>query len=100
MARVCHISLMSTRRVALTFEVLQYEDGQPFVALVFMKDGRPVPIEGRLFTFDLAAGTTQLEAETLARLLSRRVTHLAETVAAEPEVGDAAHEKVLAEQAT
>ena len=89
---------MSTRRVELTFEVLQYEDGQPFVALVFMKDGRPLPIEGRLFTFDLAPGTTHLEAETLARLLSRRVTHLAETVAAEPEVGDLPHENSLAEQ--
>jgi hypothetical protein len=89
---------MSTRRVALTFEVLQYEDGQPFVALVFMKDGRPVPVEGRLFTFDLAPGTTQLEADTLARLLSRRVTHLAETVAAKPELGDTPTEKVLAEQ--
>ena len=86
---------MSTRRVELTFEVLQYEDGQPFVALVFMKDGRPLPVEGRLFTFDLAPGTTKLEAETLARLLSRRVTHLAETVAVEPAV---AEERPLAEQ--
>jgi hypothetical protein len=89
---------MSTRRVELTFEVLQYEDGQPFVALVFLKGGRPVPVEGRLFTFDLAPGTTQLEAETLARLLSRRVTHLAETVAAEPAVADAAEETPVAER--
>jgi hypothetical protein len=89
---------MSTRRVELTFEVLQYEDGQPFVALVFMKDGRPLPVGGRLFTLDLAPGTTQVEAETLARLLSRRVTHLAETVAAEGAAGEHADERSLAEQ--
>ena len=89
---------MSTRRVELTFEVLQYEDGQPFVALVFLRDGRPVPVGGRLFTFDLAPGTTQLEAETLARLLSRRVTHLAETVAAKPVAPDMAEETPVAEQ--
>lgn len=89
---------MSTRRVAVTFEVLQYEDGQPFVALVFMKDGQPLPAEGRLFTFDLAPGTTQLEAETLARLLSRRVTHLAKTAALEAEARDVGHEAILAQQ--
>lgn len=75
---------MTTRRAEVRFEVLKYEDGQPFVALVFMRDGNPLPVEGRLFTFDLVPGTTPLEAETLARLLSRRVTHLAETVAEQP----------------
>ena len=65
--------------VEVAFESLEYEDGQPFVALVFLRDGVPISPPGRVFTFDLAPGTPKLEADTLASLLSRRVTHLVET---------------------
>jgi len=61
------------------FEVLQYEDGQPFIALVFMAHGRPLPLSGRLFTFDLQPGTTKAKAEQLASLLNDRVTEFVET---------------------
>ena len=67
------------RRAGVSFEALQYEDGQPFVALVFMKDGRPLPLSGRLFTFDLKPGTTKGEAEKLVSLLNDRVTDFVET---------------------
>jgi hypothetical protein len=67
------------RGVQVAFESLEYDDGQPFIALVFLRDGVPIAPPGRVFTFDLAPGTPKLEADTLASLLSRRVTHLVET---------------------
>jgi hypothetical protein len=67
------------RGVQVAFESLQYEDGQPFIALVFLRDGVPIEPSGRVFTFELAPGTPTLEADTLASLLSRRVTRLVET---------------------
>ena len=67
------------RGVQVAFESLQYEDGQPFIALVFLRDGVPIAPSGRVFTFELAPGTPKLEADTLASLLSRRVTYLLET---------------------
>ena len=67
------------RGVQVAFESLQYDDGQPFIALVFLRDGVPIAPSGHVFTFELTAGTPKLEADTLASLLSRRVTHLVET---------------------
>ena len=67
------------RGVQVAFESLEYDDGQPFIALVFLRDGAPIAPSGRVFTFELTAGTPKLEADTLASLLSRRVTHLVET---------------------
>ena len=67
------------RGVQVAFESLEYDDGQTFIALVFLRDGVPIEPSGRVFTFDLAPGTPKLEADTLAPLLSRRVTHLVET---------------------
>src|SRR5215203_842858 len=67
------------RGVQVAFEGLQYDDGQPFIALVFLRDGVPIPPPGRVFTFELTPGTPKMEADTLASLLSRRVTHLIET---------------------
>ena len=63
----------------VAFESLQYEYGQPFIALVFLRDGVPIAPSGRVFTFELTPGTPTLEADTLASLLSRRVTRLVET---------------------
>src|SRR3954447_8250513 len=68
------------RRVQVAFESLEYDDGQPFIALVFLRDGVPIDASGRVFTFELSPGTPKLEADTLASLLSRRVTHLLETL--------------------
>ena len=65
--------------VEVAFESLEYDDGQPFIALVFLRNGVPVEPSGRVFTFELAPGTPKLEADTLASLLCRRVTHLIET---------------------
>jgi hypothetical protein len=65
--------------VEVAFESLEYDDGQPFIALVFLRNGVPIAPSGRVFTFELAPGTPKLEADTLASLLSRRVTHLVET---------------------
>jgi hypothetical protein len=67
------------RGVQVAFESLHYEDGQPFIALVFLRDGVPIAPSGRVFTFELAPGTPTREADTLASLLSSRVTHLVET---------------------
>jgi len=78
------ISDHQERRAGVRFEALQYEDGQPFVALVFMKDGKPLPLSGRLFTFDLQPGTTKGEAEKLVSLLNDRVTDFVETRASQP----------------
>jgi hypothetical protein len=72
-------STARTTRVEVSFQVLQYPDGQPFLALVFSRDGEPLSGEDKLFTFDLAPGTTQDEAATIAEVLNRRVTHLALT---------------------
>lgn len=69
------------RAVEVAFESLEYDDGQPFLALVFLRNGEPIAPPGRVFTFELAPGTPKLEADTLASLLSRRVTHLVETQA-------------------
>ena len=69
------------RAVEVAFESLEYDDGQPFIALVFLRDGVPVAPSGSVFTLELAPGTPKLEADTLASLLSRRVTHLVETQA-------------------
>ena len=44
-----------------------------------MKDGKPVPPNGRVFTFELSPGTSNKEADTLAGLLNRRVLRLVET---------------------
>lgn len=74
------------RGVEVAFESLEYEDGQPFLALVFLRGGVPVEPSGRVFTFELAPGTPKLEADTLASLLGRRVTHLVETQV-EPDTG-------------
>lgn len=75
------------RAVELAFESLEYDDGQPFIALVFLRDGVPIEPSGRVFTLELAPGTPKLEAETLASLLGRRVTHLVETQVQERGVG-------------
>ena len=65
--------------VEVAFESLEYDDGQPFIALVFLRGGVPIAPSGRVFTFELAPGTSKLEADTLASLLNRRITHLVET---------------------
>ncbi len=44
-----------------------------------MRGGLPIAPSGRVFTFELAPGTPKLEADTLASLLNRRITHLVET---------------------
>ena len=67
------------RGVQVAFESLEYDDGQPFIALVFLRGGVPIAPSGRVFTFELGPGTPKLEAETLASLLNRRITHLVET---------------------
>jgi hypothetical protein len=67
------------RGVQIRFESLHYDDGQPFIALVFLRHGVPIAPSGRVFTFELAPGTPTGEADTLASLLSSRVTRLIET---------------------
>jgi hypothetical protein len=69
----------TTNRVEVSFQVLHYADGRPFIALVFMRDGEVLSGEDKLFTFDLAHGTTLDEAATIAQVLNRCVTHLAMT---------------------
>lgn len=75
------------RAVEVAFESLDYEDGQPFIALVFLRGGVRVDPSGRVFTFELTPGTPKLEADTLASLLGRGVTHLVETQADAEEPG-------------
>ena len=69
----------ATKRLEVTFQVFQYDDGQPFIALGFKRDGEALPAGGRLFTLDLSDGTSPIEANTLAHLLRRKVTHLSMT---------------------
>jgi hypothetical protein len=69
----------TTNRVEVTFQVLYYPDGQPFIALVFSREGEMVAGGDKLFSFDLAHGTTADEAATIAQVLNRCVTHLAMT---------------------
>jgi hypothetical protein len=73
----------TTKRVEVTFQVFQYDDGQPFIALSFKRDGEAMPVDGRLFTLDLSPGTSPIEANTLAHLLRRKVTHLTMTSGAD-----------------
>jgi hypothetical protein len=76
---------MAVDRVEVGFQLHEYEDGQPFIALAFSRDGRPVAAGGKLFTFDLSPDTPRLEAETIVHLLRRKLTHLTVTTADEPE---------------
>jgi len=71
-----------TTQADIQFRVLNYPDTDPVVALVFVRDGNPLPPNGRVFTLELSPGTTQLEANTLVSLLNRRVVRLVETRAA------------------
>jgi hypothetical protein len=73
------MSEAGTKRVEITFQVFQYDDGQPFIALTFRRDGETMPVADRLFTLDLTQGTSPIEANTLAHLLRRKVTHLSMT---------------------
>ena len=75
---------MAVDRVEVVFQLHEYEDGQPFIALAFMRDGEPVRAGGRLFTFDLAPDTPRLEAETIVHLMRRKLTHFVVTTADEP----------------
>ena len=74
-----------TSQADVQFRALNYPDTDPVVALVFVRDGVPLPPNGRVFTLELSPGTTQLEANTLVSLLNRRVVRLVET-RAEPAV--------------
>jgi hypothetical protein len=76
---------MAVNRVEVGFQLHEYEDGQPFIALAFFRDGKPVAAGGKLFTFDLGPDTPRLEAETIVHLLRRKLTHFAVTTADEPE---------------
>ncbi len=75
-----------TKRLEVTFQVFQYDDGQPFIALGFRRGGEAVPAGGRLFTLDLTPDTSPIEANTLAHLLRRKVTHLSMTSGEQPEI--------------
>ena len=66
-------------KAGIEFRVLPFKDSEPVIGLVFMKDGRPVPPNGRVFTFELSPGTSNMEADTVASLLNRRVLRLVET---------------------
>ena len=83
------MSEAGTKRVEVTFQVFQYDDGQPFIALAFRRDGEAVASGDRLFTLDLTLGTSPIEANTLAHLLRRKVTHLSMTSAAAEPTRDA-----------
>jgi hypothetical protein len=72
-----------THKLPVSFRVFQYEAGDPFLALVFEGSGDPLGGEGKLFTLELNPGTSLEEAEALARLFSRKVTHIAMTSRAE-----------------
>lgn len=61
------------------FRVQHYPDTDPVIALVFVRDGKPLPPNGKAFAFELSPGTTKLEADTVASLLNRRVVRLVET---------------------
>lgn len=73
------MSEAGTKRVEVTFQVFQYDDGQPFIALSFRREGEAMPLADRLFTLDLTQGTSPIEANSLAHLLRRKVTHLSMT---------------------
>jgi hypothetical protein len=79
----------------IQFRVLHFPDSEPVIGLVFMKDGQPLPPNGRVFTFELAPETSNMEADTLASLLNRRVLRLVETrpdpLPAAEDATDAAH---------
>src|SRR5688500_16330846 len=64
--------LSRTPEANVEFRVLN-EGADPVLALVFMRNGEPVPPNGRVFTLELSPETTKLEADTLASLLNRRV---------------------------
>ena len=79
---------LSVDRVEVSFQLHHYEDGQPFIALAFTRDGAPVNAGGRLFTFDLNADTPRLEAETIVHLLRRKLTHFVMTTPESPPLPD------------
>ncbi len=66
-------------KAEIEFRVLAFPDSEPVIGLVFMKDGKPVPPNGRVFTFELSPGTSNMEADTVASLLNQRVLRLVET---------------------
>ena len=82
------MSANGTKRLEITFQVFQYDDGQPFIALGFRREGEVTPTGGRLFTLDLTPGTSPIEANTLAHLLRRKVTHLSMTSGGEEPILD------------
>ena len=75
---------MAVDRVEVGFQLHEYEDGQPFIALTFLRGGEPVAAGGRLFTFELSPDTPRLEAETIVHLLRRKLTHFVVTTVDEP----------------
>jgi hypothetical protein len=79
---------LTVDRVEVSFQLHHYEDGQPFIALAFTRDGAPVNAGGRLFTFDLNADTPRLEAETIVHLLRRKLTHFVMTSPDSPPLPD------------
>lgn len=74
-----------TAQADVQFRVLNYPGSDPVVAMTFVRDGRPLPPSGKVFTFELAPGTAKLEADTLVSLLNRRVVRLIETRAGAPD---------------
>jgi hypothetical protein len=62
-------------RVEVSFQLHDYENGQPFIGLAFSRDGEPVKCAGKLFAIELSPGTSQLDAETIVQVLRRHVTH-------------------------
>ncbi len=76
---------MSIDRVEVGFQLHEYEDGQPFIALAFSREGQPLNAGGKLFTFDLSPDTPRLEAETIVHLLRRKFTHFVVTTVEEAE---------------
>jgi hypothetical protein len=78
------MSEVGTEQTEVAFEVRQHGDGRPYIVLLLSRAGRPVSIDGKVFTFDLIANLATDEAATLAQVLNQCVTHIG-MVRTEPE---------------
>jgi hypothetical protein len=70
------MSEVVTDQTEVAFEVRQHGDGRPYIVLILSREGRPVALDDRAFTFDLIPNLAIDEASTLVQVLNQCVTHI------------------------
>jgi hypothetical protein len=63
-------------RVDVSFEVRQDNEAEPSIVMLLSRDGKPVSMNEKIFSFKLSPNLTSDEASTLTQVLNQCVTHL------------------------